>query len=424
MCLSPINISYFNALGRHNIAVPCGHCIECQVSYQNDIKVRLYNEFLQYNKAVFVTLTYNEDNVPYKSYYQYIDDTTGEVIVSEKHIIGAKQVKYFDGKAIDRKPNGSVKRGRDGYCRTVYKPDVQLFLKRSRKRYFDKNGQNLDFTYYCTAEYSPVWLRPHYHIILFGVTDHIFTQYFKPSWQLGYTDCSEIIYDYDNNKSPGRVMNYVSKYCCKGSFENPRVKEGTVNPIFHLSSKGLGRQYIIDNLSRYLPSDIFKLFGQTENFLYAKYSTLKYNKHGQPIVKRFQRNHTIRTESGIITKKFATSYLSKCPVISDLILQALSRNLVVTMPSDKRSYKYKLPRYYSSYLQAAQPGLFAQIREYQRRYVETENDKRIRQYALNLQISLSEAYLIVQKQELSKKKDRAETLRKNLSRTYSHCTIQ
>lgn len=45
------------------------------------------------------------------------------------------------------------------------------------------------------------------------------------------------------------VSRYVTKYCSKGVYENPKVAEGKVDKTFHLISKGIGYD-IIKELKR------------------------------------------------------------------------------------------------------------------------------------------------------------------------------
>lgn len=65
MCISPITIHYDGIDGRHSIQVPCGKCVECLKTKQNDYMVRIFEEMKQVSKCCFLTLTYSNDNVPY-----------------------------------------------------------------------------------------------------------------------------------------------------------------------------------------------------------------------------------------------------------------------------------------------------------------------------------------------------------------------
>lgn len=105
------------------VAIPCGHCIGCRLDYSRSWADRMMLELEAYKgKAVFITLTYNNEHLP----PSYADDDS---------ILGA----------------------------TLYKRDLQLFLKRLRKMYPEKV-----LRFYASGEYGSLG-RPHYHLILFGL---------------------------------------------------------------------------------------------------------------------------------------------------------------------------------------------------------------------------------------------------------------
>lgn len=121
------------------------------------------------------------------------------------------------------------------------------------------------FKYFICSEYGPRTLRPHYHGVLFGVTIDQFDRYFKPLWEnrFGHVESSA----FDSTKGG---MLYVSKYCAKGSYDNPLSKkdffypngreyhskkyEGSLlrfglnialsDPCFRLMSHGFGLGYV------------------------------------------------------------------------------------------------------------------------------------------------------------------------------------
>lgn len=104
--------------------VPCGNCIGCRLDQSRRWADRMMLEYDHSKKAVFVTLTYNDDYVPKKF--------------------------YSDGSLA-------------GY--SLSKRDLQKWLKRLRKRYED-----LQIRYYAVGEYGSSTFRPHYHVILFGIS--------------------------------------------------------------------------------------------------------------------------------------------------------------------------------------------------------------------------------------------------------------
>lgn len=78
MCYQPITIKTPQGYRQ----VPCGKCLECLRKYQSDWSNRMYEELKAHNgKAVFFTLTYDENNVP-KNYLYYATATDYEIFRS------------------------------------------------------------------------------------------------------------------------------------------------------------------------------------------------------------------------------------------------------------------------------------------------------------------------------------------------------
>lgn len=105
------------------IPLPCGKCIGCRLDYAKQWADRMVLELDHSKKAVFITLTYNEDNCP-----RVVNEETGESFM------------------------------------TLRKTDCAQFLKRLRNYY--KSGT---LRFYANGEYGTLRHRPHIHIILFGL---------------------------------------------------------------------------------------------------------------------------------------------------------------------------------------------------------------------------------------------------------------
>ena len=103
--------------GKFQIQIPCGNCLGCRLDHANDWATRLYCERKYHKDACFVTLTYNNQNLPH----------------TEKGI------------------------------QTLKKKDVQDFFKRLIKNTKIKGIKR----FYC-GEYGPKGGRPHYHACIFG----------------------------------------------------------------------------------------------------------------------------------------------------------------------------------------------------------------------------------------------------------------
>lgn len=167
----------YEANTEYNVSlVPCGQCLSCRLDYSREWSVRCFLEALYHNKNCFITLTYNDDNLP-----QPVDDITPDgQVVSQSH---------------------------------VSKRDFQLFMKRLRK----KLGCKVRF--FASGEYSPNG-RPHYHAILFGV-DFDDKKYFKRNFQgdiIFVSDTLSELWPYGFSTVADFSINtasYVARYCIK-----------------------------------------------------------------------------------------------------------------------------------------------------------------------------------------------------------------
>lgn len=128
------------------LQLPCGSCIGCRTSEARAWALRCHLELQAHPSAVFTTLTYADDP------------------------------------------------------KTLWKPDLQLWLKRLRK-----NVAPTRIRFLATGEYGERRGRPHYHAILFGLReDH--GPAIEKTWQNGHTHTVPV--------SPAAIA-YVAGYCQK-----------------------------------------------------------------------------------------------------------------------------------------------------------------------------------------------------------------
>lgn len=105
------------------IKIPCGKCAGCRAQKTREWADRMILELDHSKKGIFLTLTYDNDHVPIR--YQC---TTGESVL------------------------------------TLNKRDVQLFMKRLKKRFPDCEIRRV-----VKGEYGKNTHRPHYHLALYGI---------------------------------------------------------------------------------------------------------------------------------------------------------------------------------------------------------------------------------------------------------------
>lgn len=164
------------------VMVPCGKCKACRFSHSADWAARMLIELKDNNyKAVFLTLTYDNNHVPVA-----VDSSTG----------------LTDGMSLR-------------------KSDLSLALKRFRRHFTDKLG--LTIRQFSCGEYGPKTLRPHYHMILFGVSLSDFSD--LKIWN--YNELGQPIFTdsiFSSLWPHGRVViadcnyktcAYVARYCVK-----------------------------------------------------------------------------------------------------------------------------------------------------------------------------------------------------------------
>lgn len=157
MCISPITkknkkINHLSKANEQTSQVPCGKCAECARNKIKSWYFRIEQEIKVSKNVHFVTLTYDEDNVP-------------------------------------KNENGQ---------KTLVKKDCQLFLKRLRKK--EENVR-----YYLVGEYGTKTKRPHYHAIMFNIKN---VENIQNEWRNGFTFNPPL----DKN---GAEIHYVLKYLNK-----------------------------------------------------------------------------------------------------------------------------------------------------------------------------------------------------------------
>nr|DAK00873.1 MAG TPA: Replication associated protein [Microviridae sp.] len=111
--------------------IPCGQCLDCRIAHSKEWAVRCMLESKYHDNNWFVTLTYDEYNLPRK-----------EFICPENGLY--MQIPY------------------------LVKSDVQKFLKRLRKRLYGSSKGEL--RYFLCGEYGDTTYRPHFHLILYGLS--------------------------------------------------------------------------------------------------------------------------------------------------------------------------------------------------------------------------------------------------------------
>lgn len=201
------------------IPIPCGRCIGCRLDQSREWANRMLLELDHYhNKAIFLTLTYNNENA-----------------------VACKFDDYGNPLAY-----------------TLVKSDFQAFMKRLRSRV---EFENKEIRFYACGEYGSRTFRPHYHAIIFGicVTDipgyfakemnefrqmYYSSKWLEDVWTHGFVLFSEVSW---------QTCAYVARYVQKKAYNEGSVQEYLNQlPEFSLMSRnpGLGAFYFVDHPER------------------------------------------------------------------------------------------------------------------------------------------------------------------------------
>lgn len=122
---------------------------------------------------------------------------------------------------------------------------LTLFLKRLRKMLGARK-----IKYYACGEYGELNLRPHYHMILFGVHPIKDRPVLEKAWQLGFVhtgtvtpDSAKYVADYTNKSEKIQADRKVLQEAADLGIE-------MVKP-FNTQSLGIGKQYALDNAEQF-----------------------------------------------------------------------------------------------------------------------------------------------------------------------------
>lgn len=181
-CTHPIIL---NRGGDDELVVPCNKCLPCRIAHSREWATRCVHESYYHQNNVFVTLTYNTDNLPLYN--------------------------------------------------SLYKEELQLYFKRLRK-----SIEPTPIKYFACGEYGEEHGRPHYHAIIFGlgIKDK---EVIENAWQnRGFIYLGSVTYD-----SARYVADYIGKKYY-GLYQ--QIKYGSKKlPPFQLQSRGIGLRYCTDN---------------------------------------------------------------------------------------------------------------------------------------------------------------------------------
>lgn len=195
------------------MVVSCGKCKACLVDRASQRAVPCVKQEEQSRYTMFVTLSFNQDSVPY-CVPCYSKSEDGREMIQffdlEGLLIDSVQYKHDLFRGIMEKQDRrgcKTKSGMKDYFLFADYTYVQKFLKRFRKRISQvKPIQNEKIKYYCVSEYGPVSFRPHFHLLFYFDSPLLFKVFgtlLRQSWPFGRVDYS---------LSRGGTSSYVASY--------------------------------------------------------------------------------------------------------------------------------------------------------------------------------------------------------------------
>lgn len=243
------------------ITIPCGKCIGCRLDYARHWADRLILEYKANPKAVFVTLTYNNDHLP----------------VREKEGV---------------------------YYSTLVKKHVSRFIKNLRSR---KEFKDTAVRFFASGEYGEKLHRCHYHLIIFGfdldylkevseliyrghnelkqiywqcpLLDSIWTsprlEKVDGEWKyvyepLGFVQVSETSYE---------TMSYVARYSLKKAKGDMWTADKPIEKEFSLMSRMPGIGYPFIEMNPGIIDEVEVLHHRGKEIYWPRYLIEKYYGH-------------------------------------------------------------------------------------------------------------------------------------------------
>lgn len=180
-CVKPLILD-----NESKLVVPCGKCVQCRIARSREWAIRMVHESMMHKDSVFLTLTYNDSELPF---------------------------------------NGELK-----------KSEIQNYMKRLRKRL---SGRKIK--YYAVGEYGDLYGRPHYHVMLYGISKYSDYDAMKQCWNKGMIHVGTITYD---------SARYVAEYINKKIYGSELSELGNTQQPFALMSKGLGKEFALNKGQR------------------------------------------------------------------------------------------------------------------------------------------------------------------------------
>lgn len=241
MCTNPRQLEKRSVDGSSRIyLVPCGKCAECRAKYQSEYAALSVLEANQAGSIAFITFTYNNDSLP----VWIIRDIAGvksPVAFQRGCECYKQQLEDWSKNGCRLIPDYTIEQD-DFLCPSLNRDDIKSLLKKYRQDYFRRHGERLDLRMSCFGEYGEKFHRPHYHMLVYGLSRDEVNRLCQ-KWTYGFTAIEYVErFNADGSDAFIKVSRYVSKYVSKGDMLPLFVREGFAEAPRKHSSVRLGRR--------------------------------------------------------------------------------------------------------------------------------------------------------------------------------------
>lgn len=256
----------------NEIRTNCRKCISCRIAKATEIKFltnrELYEQYKEGKGASFITLTYDEDSLPYtykgnneKKEPIYYYKQGKKTALKKTGILRIKNCKN-EKEAAKLIENGH---------QTLYKEDIIKFNKRLRQ-YLIRHEVNKEYKAIYCGELGDRENRPHYHILLIGVTTGEATRGVRETWKHGMADIGPLVAG-----GISYICDYITKQTDKETKKIIMQGEGVQPPFFYHSIE-MGKKWI-DKHAKEIIENGFKIWtgsGKSLKEIYAPNAVIKY----------------------------------------------------------------------------------------------------------------------------------------------------
>lgn len=251
-CLNPVYITDLKRGGKQ--PVKCGKCAYCLTIRQYELIGRVEREHLNPNNklCLFVTLDYNNDNVPRYFYdpnrslwYSTRSDVKDSKGFSRYPTLDASHVEEFYNLVglENRKTFGHLCSADLSYYFNTLNDLIHKDIKRKKTNLFNSYDE-IKFRYFACGEYGPTTFRPHYHAILWFPQyysfeqQHYIEQKLLETWTFGSVEIDAV--------TDGGVNRYLSSYVNSVSNLPEVLKRKHLRPFCIFSKMPVIGSYNVD----------------------------------------------------------------------------------------------------------------------------------------------------------------------------------